>query len=154
MECINMKTGFAQEMPDMLDYMTIYTSFVEDALAVASKYCLHSGRQQITPKDISLGLKTRFKYSDHFNSNPNMLEKLLSIKNYISNNVEDVEDVVDNVVDNVEVVEDDHACIDDCTNCSMVNDTKLTWDSFIESKELSPLDKICLNAIQLSTSNI
>lgn len=149
-----MKTGIlnesSQTKPDetILNFMSVFTLFTEDALLISSRYSKHSGRDLVGTEDIIYGLKTRFKYKNIFEQQNNVLQRLNEIKTeFVSNNDYNIIDDL-----NISETEKDVNFIEskcECEVCKMFNDTIKNWDNYIEStyESLSEADKSIIYAI-------
>lgn len=148
-----MKTGILNEplqnTPDetLLNFMSVFSLFTEDALLISANYSKHSGRNLVGTEDIIYGLKTRFKHKNVFEQKENILQRLNGIKEEL------ISDPGHNITDDLPFSEEKDVefvkstC--NCETCQMVNDTIENWDSYIESvyESLSQADKSIIFAI-------
>ena len=86
----NIQTGYSQDAENNLqqkiqdDIITTVGVFTKDAAELAGTYCLHSGRNSVTIKDIELGLKTRAYYGDMFWNRPDIQQKINEMKIFLN----------------------------------------------------------------------
>ena len=152
-----MKTGILNEEPivrqdeTMLNFMSVFSLFTEDALVISSKYTQHSGRNVVVTDDIIYGLKTRFKHRSFYEQQENVLQRLNEIKTELT------QDPDYDVFDDTETISTDDETSGSfiksnckCETCRMVNDTIQTWDNYLENnyESLSEADKSIIFAIK------
>lgn len=91
----NLKTGYSVDSENqyqdqyqeqlLKDLIVIIGVFIEDASELASIYCVHSGRNSVTTKDVELGLKTRAFHGDIFWNSPDIQQKIAEMKEFLYN---------------------------------------------------------------------
>lgn len=151
-----MKTGIlceetsVQQDETMLNFMSVFTLFTEDALLISSIYAKHSGRGLVVTDDIIYGLQTRFKHRSFYEQQNNVLERLNEIKTEL---IQDPE--YDTTTDGLNISDDEtqshfieSKC--ECETCRMVNDTIQTWGNYLENnyESLSEADRSIIFAIK------
>jgi len=86
----NMVSGYSQDSENnfqeqyLNDVMVILGVFTKDSMELASLYCIHSGRNSVSKKDIEMAMKTRAFHGEAFWNRGDIQQKLLEMRNYLN----------------------------------------------------------------------
>jgi hypothetical protein len=94
----NLRTGHSQDAENqyqqhyMNEIMVMLGIFTEDAMRLSGLYCLHSGRNSVTKKDIELALKTRAYHGDTFWNRTDIQQKIEEMRQFLNEPTSESED--------------------------------------------------------------